>query len=143
MKNLRLNFPVRLQLTNMLGTVTGNLSKMAALQHIWLAVKFSDEELQVMKITDRGNGVCSYEAPYVEWGQIDIQIEDSYATTLQQEMESHQGFRVTDIEWVDDLKRQLSAPSVRKEVPDGKISIYHNGSDRDQRPNSKERYGSA
>ena len=111
MKNLKLDFGARLQLTNMLGTVTGPLSKMAALQHVWCAVRFTDSELPQIKSIDKGGGMFIYEPPLPGWGSIEIQIEDSYASTLQQEIESYQGFRVVDIGWVDDLKEQLSAPA--------------------------------
>jgi hypothetical protein len=113
MKNLNLNFAQRLNVTNFLASVTGPLGKMSALQHVYEAVRFTDEEMRQVKMTDLGNGMSSFEPPSIpDFGHLEVQIEDADASVLQQQFDSHQQFRIADMVWVGEIKKQLAATSV-------------------------------
>lgn len=114
MKNLNLPFAQRLGLTNFLASVTGPLGKINAMGRIYDVVRFTESEMSKVKITDLGNGTSSFVPPSLSFGALDAQIEDADAQLLLQEIDAHQGWRVSDKEWVNDLKGQLSAPSAKK-----------------------------
>jgi hypothetical protein len=112
MKNLNLNFGQRLGLAGFLALATGPLGKMAALQRIHEAVRFTDGEMRQVKVTELGNGISGFEPPTPDFGHLEVQIEDADVAVLQQEIDSHQQFHIVDMAWVAETKRQLAVPSV-------------------------------
>jgi hypothetical protein len=112
MKNLSLDFPQRLRLGNFLAQTSGALGKIAALGRIYEAVRFSDEEWRQIRVQDLGNGTSNVEPPSPEFGRLETQLEDSDCPVLLQDLDSHQGFHLTDVAWVNAVKAQLASASV-------------------------------
>jgi hypothetical protein len=109
MKNLSLVVTARIGLTNMLALCSGPVAKIAPLQHVWLKVRFTEDEQKQMVMKDLGNGAASYQWPTTpDWGKVEVELEDSFASTLATEIEEYRGFHVTDIEWVEAVKAQLA-----------------------------------
>lgn len=113
MKNLKLSFAQRLGTSNILGKATGPLGKMIALSAVFNSVKFSDEELALIKITDLGGGMQTFFPPSPTFGNLETQIEDAQAETLRCELTAYQGLTVNDVAWFSDLTKQLEAQSVK------------------------------
>lgn len=109
MKNLNLEFQPRMGLINIISLATGPLGKMAPLQQAWKAICLTDAENAQIIATDNGNGTATLQVPpgVPGFGRLQVQIEDSHAAALAQELEAYQGFRITDLEWVAEVKRQL------------------------------------
>ncbi len=120
MKNLNVNFAQRLSLGNFLALATGPLGKMASLQRVYEAVRFSDADMRQIKVTDLGNGMSTFQPPSPEFGTLEVQVEDADATILHQEIDSCQQFRIADLGWVNSIKEQLAAPSVAGKKRNGK-----------------------
>lgn len=108
MKNITLTFAPRLKVTNILGGVTGSLDKMVALSAVYNLIRFTDDESPQITVTDAGNGMQHFAPPSDSWGTLETQIEDSHAVALLVELNAHQGFQVSDVGWVTDLRTQLS-----------------------------------
>lgn len=107
MKTLNVTFVQRLKTTNILGLTSGNLEKLLPLVTAMDALRFSDEEMKSIKITDNGNGVRSFEAPNHGFGSKEIALEDAHAAAVLRELEAFQGYQVVDVSWLMDLKKQL------------------------------------
>lgn len=115
MKQLTLTFPRRIGLWNFLTVYSSPvLGKTKSMGRIYDAVRFSDQDLGQIKLTNVGNGMTSFEPPTLDFGHIETNIEDADAAMLLQEINSPQSnfmFRVTDRQWVDHVEAELSAPS--------------------------------
>jgi hypothetical protein len=111
MKGLTLEFAERIGLAAFLGQSSGPLGKMTALQRVYDAVRLTDSEMQQVKRTDLGGGMVNVQAPSPEFGRVTAQVEDADAEVLRLEIDSCQGFRISDLKWVRRAKDQLSAPS--------------------------------
>lgn len=113
MKDLRLFFTQRFKVIDILGQVSGTLDKMATLSPVFTQLQFSEDEVAAMRIEDIGGGRKSYTPPYPAFGEISIQIEDSQATALLEEVSNFPRLTIMDVSWVEDLKSQLTAASVK------------------------------
>lgn len=107
MKNLDLTFESRLKITALLGAVTGPLAKIATLQGVWNQSRFDEAETAQIKLVEAGPGLTNYLPPSPDFGAKTIELEDSYAAALLQEIEACQTFRVSDLQWVQAVKQQL------------------------------------
>jgi len=109
MKTLSLTFGPRLQLVNLIGNATGPISKITPLQSVWNQLAFTDSENSKIKTIDLGNGKTSFQTPLDDpkFGEILTYLEDSHAEAVLRELDSHQSFRVTDLGWVEEVRKQL------------------------------------
>ena len=112
MKQVSINFNQRVGLVNFLAGATGPLGKIAALGRINDAVRFTDTEMQQIKITDVGNGNSAFVPPTPDFGQMVARIEDADAALLVQELDACQNFRIFDRDWVGHVRSKLTAPDV-------------------------------
>lgn len=107
MVTLHLTFPARVGLSNLVGIATGPLGKLISLQKVFEAVRLSEEEAAQVVVRDLGNGMSSFEPPSAEFGVKDAQIEDADADVLLREIEGNQNFRMSDLTWVEAVKKQI------------------------------------
>ena len=107
MKNLTVTFPERVGVTNFIAAATGPLGKLVALQKIYEAVRFTEPEMAEIKVKDLGNGMSSFEPPSADFGTVTVKIEDSDAAILLQDIEAHQNYHLSDLNWVNSVKSQL------------------------------------
>lgn len=108
MKNLTLSFVQRLKATNLLGQVSGNLERILPLSNVLESVRFSDEEAKEIRITNlNGGSMQTYEAPSPGWGVKEVSLEDAHASAFLKELDGYQGYQVADVNWLQDLKKQL------------------------------------
>ena len=111
MKTLDLTFVTRAKLADILGNAIGPLGKISALQAVFHQVRFTEPELATIQRVDVGAGRVIVSAPEGSNGK-QIRLEDSQAQVLLAELESWGGFQIADLDWLDDLKRQLKPTTV-------------------------------
>jgi len=111
MKTLTVTFEQRIKLLGILGSITGPLGRIAPLLQVWEKVKFSEDEFKKIKVEQQAPGVVTYTPPYPLFGFLRVQIEDAQASAVVLEFDQFQGFKVTDIGWVEDVRKQLTTES--------------------------------
>ena len=98
---------------DILGRATGPLAKVSVLAAVFGVVRFTEDELPLIKVKDIGNGSQVFEPPFATFGIVETQLEDAQAAALQAELSSFEGLTVHDVDWFTALMRQLEAPSVK------------------------------
>jgi hypothetical protein len=108
MKTLDLDFIARVKLADILGSATGPLAKITALQAVYAKMRLTEAELATVTQTPLGDGRVSLSAAGGAFCK-QIEIEDQQATALLAELDSWHGYQIADLEWLGRVKEQLRA----------------------------------
>ena len=118
MTTLSLNFINRLKLTGILSGARGGdggYDKLHALLVVFAAVRFTEDELAKITVTDLGNGTTHYRItdPQQSGSQFCaklIQLEDTQAKWVLKELDAWVvNATIEDMGWIDPLKSELTS----------------------------------
>jgi len=111
MKNLKLTFGERLQLTNFLAQIDGPVGKTAPLTNVYLKARFSEEELKevrVEQIPGSNPPAQTYRTPSPDFGAVTLEVENADAAALVEELKGNAKLRVVDwANWANVIVEQL------------------------------------
>lgn len=115
MKKIELTFINRVKLSGILNGATGKnggLDKLHALLEIYGAVRFTEEELGKMTLSDIAPGVVNYiirkEFEPGDFCNKTVDIEDQQAKWLLKELDAWvENATISDVSWLNKLKGEL------------------------------------
>ena len=116
MTNIKLTFINRVKLTGILSAARGGdggFEKLHALLKVFESVRFTEAELQQMKVSDLGGGVVNYQItdPAVSGPDFAAKagkLEDAQAKWLLKELDAWvSNATIDDLQWLDPLLAQL------------------------------------
>lgn len=108
MKTVSVEFVERVKLNGIIGSATGTIAKITALQAIYQQVLFTEDEQKELTFTEQPGGGTVISAPSAEFGKKTFTVEDQHAKILSDEINNWQGCTLADLDWIKNLQSQLT-----------------------------------